>query len=94
MSSYLPSKMEGLIYVNDSQQFDSLEEYQEQFSKWASKYAPQPVMFQIGYNADRPIWSELKNPAKDLGTCIAEACTSGNDIGIIWVDFTLKDVLN
>ena len=94
MSSYLPSKMEGLIYVNDSQQFDSLEEYQEQFSKWASKYAPQPVMFQIGYNADRPIWSELKNPAKDLGTCIAEACTTGNDIGIIWVDFTLKDVLN
>ena len=93
MSSYLPSKMEGLIYVNDSQQFGSLDEVRADFSTWAAKYAPQPVMFQIGYNADKWLWSEYENPARDFGTFIAEGCKSGNDIGIIWVDFTLKDVL-
>ena len=93
MSSYLPSKMDGLIYVNDSQQFKSLADYQKQFSQWAKRYAPQPVMFQIGYRADRGIWGELENPAKDLGTYIAESCDSGNDVGIIWVDFTLNQVL-
>ena len=90
---YLPSKMEGLIYVNDSQQFGSLDEVKEDFSAWAAYYAPYPVMFQIGYKADRPIWNEFANPAKEFGEAILEACTSGNDIGIIWVDFTLCDVL-
>ncbi len=93
MESYLPSPMEGLIYVNDSQQFGSLEEVREDFADWAENYAPYPVMFQIGYKADRWIWSEFSNPAKEFGQYIVDGCTSGNDIGIIWVDFTLKDVL-
>ena len=90
---YLPSKMEGLIYVNDSQQFHDLDDVVDDFSGWAAYYAPYPVMFQIGYKADRPIWNEFDNPAKEFGEAILEACTSGNDIGIIWVDFTLCDVL-
>lgn len=93
MESYLPSKMEGLIYVNDSQQFVSLEEVREDFADWAAYYAPYPVMFQIGYKADRWIWSEFSNPAKEFGQYIVDGCTSGNDIGIIWVDFTLNGVL-
>jgi len=93
MESYLPSKMEGLIYVNDSQQFGSLEEVREDFADWAENYAPYPVMFQIGYKADRWIWSEFSNPAKEFGQYIVDGCTSGNDIGIIWVDFTLNEVL-
>ena len=90
---YLPSKMEGLIYVNDSQQFHDLDDVVDDFSGWAEYYAPYPVMFQIGYKADRPIWNEFDNPAKEFGEAILNACTSGNDIGIIWVDFTLCDVL-
>ncbi len=93
MKSYLPSRMEGLIYVNDSQQFGDLEDVQEQFAKWAANYAPQPVMFQIGYKADRWIWSQFKDPAREFGQYIVDGCTSGNDIGIIWVDFTLNEVL-
>ena len=90
---YLPSKMEGLIYVNDSQQFHSLDDVKEDFADWAAYYAPYPVMFQIGYKADRPIWNEFDNPLQEFGEAILEACTSGNDIGIIWVDFTLCDAL-
>ena len=64
------------------------------FSQWASHFAPCPVMFQIGYQKDKPIWKKLfTNPAKELGEYLVEGCNSGNDIGIIWVDFTLSEVL-
>ena len=94
---WLPSKIEGLIYVNDSQQFDNMTQVKNEFSEWAAYYAPQPVMFQIGYDDDTWIWngSDYKtNPAKLYGQAIVEACNSGNDVGIIWVDMTLPQVIN
>ena len=64
------------------------------FSDWARHFAPCPVMFQIGYQKDKPIWKRLySNPAKELGDYILSGCNSGNDVGIIWVDFTLSEVL-
>ena len=92
-TKYLPSKMEGLIYVNDSQQFDSIDHAKREFSEWAGYYAPQPVMFQIGYDDDEDIWSKYKNPAKEYGQAIVDACKSGNDVGIVWVDFTFNEVV-
>ena len=94
---WLPSKIEGLIYVNDSQQFDNMTQVKNEFSEWAAYYAPQPVMFQIGYNADKAIWNGTDyaaNPAKLFGQAIVDACNSGNDVGIIWVDMTLSQVIN
>ncbi|MBR1582255.1 MAG: hypothetical protein IJ663_00695 [Spirochaetales bacterium] len=91
---WLPSRMDGLIYVNDSQQFESMDHVIAEFSDWASRYAPQPVMFQIGYNADKAIWNSYTNPAKQFGQAIVDACNSGNDVGIIWVDMTLSQVIN
>ena len=64
------------------------------FADWARHFAPCPVMFQIGYQKDKPIWKKLfTNPAKELGEYILSGCNSGNDVGIIWVDFTLSEVL-
>lgn len=94
MKDWLPPKMDGLIYVNDSQQFGSMEEVIDDFSDWAAYYAPYPVMFQIGYYADKWIWNKYTNPAKEFGQAIVDGCKSGNDVGIIWVDFTLADVIN
>ena len=94
MQSHLPSNMEGIIYVNDSQQFDSMDHVLSEFTDWASYYAPQPVMFQIGYRADEWIWGEYANPAREFGEAIMEECNSGNDVGIIWVDFTLSQVID
>ena len=94
---WLPSKIDGLIYVNDSQQFDNMSQVRNEFSEWAAYYAPQPVMFQIGYNADKAIWNGsayTTNPAKLFGQDIVDACNSGNDVGIIWVDMTLSQVIN
>ena len=97
---WLPGVIDGLIYVNDSQGFWAREDYTalermtNEFSAWAENYAPCPVMFQIGYESDKSgIWGSMTNPVKELGTAIADACTSGNRIGIIWVDFTLKEAM-
>jgi hypothetical protein len=49
-------------------------------------------MFQVGYEKDRTWWSKLPNPPKDIGDAIA-AAINGQPLGIIWVDFTLRDVL-
>ena len=93
-TEWLPSKIEGLIYVNDSQQFSSMNQVISEFSNWARTYSPQPVMFQIGYNADEDIWGQYTNPAKEFGQAIVNGCNSGNEVGIIWVDFTLKEAMS
>ena len=100
---WLPDPKEGLIFVNDSQGFfeggwgkdktPSLSKMVHEFAEWAEDYYPCPVMFQIGYDADVGIWGEMENPAEDLGKAILAECSTTNDIGIIWVDFTLKEVI-
>ena len=94
-SKWLPKTFpKDMIFVNDSQQFDSLEDLKGDFQYWASLYAPNPVFFQIGYDEDEDLWGTLSNPAKDLGNLILDGLdTENQDIGIIWVDFTLKSVL-
>ena len=90
---WLPSPADGLIFVNDSQQFSSLQHMQEEFSAWAFNFAPCPVMFQIGYQADKRVWGKMENPAEELGKALQSQCMYGNDLGIIWVDFSLKEVM-
>ena len=92
-SGWLPDPADGLIFVNDSQQFRSLDEMKEEFSSWAYFYEPCPVMFQIGYNADKRVWGKMENPVLELGTALQNECTYGNVLGIIWVDFTLKEAV-
>ena len=99
--SWLPDPTTGLIFVNDSQGFykdwktkePDPDKMVHEFAEWAEDYYPCPVMFQIGYDADEGIWGEMENPAEDLGKAIIAECTTSNDIGIIWVDFTLKEVI-
>ena len=93
----------GLIYVDDSQGFHSgktstaLERMCNEFASWADNFSPCPVMFQIGYENDMDrIWGSMQNPAKEVGEAILAECKKRgltNDIGIIWVDFTLKEVI-
>ena len=93
-ADWLPSAMDGFIYVDDWQMFKSLEQSVQVFSDWAARFAPQPVMFQIGYERDRWLWNTFDNPAKEWGQTIVDGCKTGNDVGIIWVDFTLNEVID
>ena len=88
-----PSYRSDMIFVNDSQGFGSLSEMENEFSNWASTFSDNPVFFQIGYNDDEWIWSELSNPVAELGAALADVSPASSKIGIIWVDFTLRRAL-
>ena len=97
---WLPSEndkgLEGYIYVTDSQRLYTLDNFCDEFADWAESFPNSPVMFQIGYDADEGIWGEMDNPAQELGQAILAECKKRNlknDIGIIWVDFTLKEAM-
>ena len=82
-----------IIFVNDSQQFKSLEAMKKLFDGWARWFYPNAVLFQIGYEADYNLWRKLDNPKKDLGDYLAEDIPDDQHVGIIWVDFTLKQAM-
>lgn len=107
-TNYLPQTYRSdIIFVNDSQSFgsmngDALGQYDEnlddvlgfipEFKAFADTFAPNDVIYQIGYKPDRMWYYTLEDPViQSLGEKLAEA-TSQN-CGIVWVDFTLKDVL-
>ena len=93
-SRWLPEKFPSdMIFVNDSQQFTSLEQMQQDFQYWAELYYPNNVFFQIGYDEDEDLWSTYSNPARDLGAYLLDGVKDSNKCGIIWVDFTLQSVL-
>ena len=118
IKNYLPKGIDGLIYINDSQNYldidfdieditdeiiksfttrqikEATESMREDFTEWAEYFSPCPVMFQIGYERDKPLWKQYTDPAKEFGEYVVGGCSSGNDIGVIWVDFTLSEVLN
>ncbi len=87
-----PSYRDHMIYISDSQDFSSLDKIKSEMNDWAKTFKGTPVMFQIGYDADKSIW---QNDPIGFAKSIADAASSYNDqIGIIWVDFTMKYAIN
>jgi hypothetical protein len=89
----LPSTYRGdVVFVNDSQQFKNSEEFLAEFKEFAEFFYPNTVMFQVGYRADKSWWEAAAAPIpKTLGEQLA--AQTRQPCGIIWVDFTLRDVL-
>jgi hypothetical protein len=90
---WMPPTYRGdIVFVDDSQGFAGLSEMVEELSSvWARTFAPNRVLFQVGYDADRPWWSALRDPPRAIGEGLRARVPQ--DLGIIWVDFTLKEVL-
>lgn len=90
-SDWMPPRYRGdLIFVNDSQGFDSLATMKNEFLAWADTFYPNPVFFQTGYDSDRDLWSALESPVRDLHRILSEDVRQPN--GFFWVDFTLRDL--
>ena len=88
---WMPPNYRGdIVFVDDSQKLRSLDALVNEFGIWASTFYPNTVMFQYGYEADEKWWSKLNNPPKDIGDALDEAIP--NDMGVFWVDFTLRTV--
>jgi hypothetical protein len=85
-----PTVREGLLFVDDSQILPSLEAMVAEFAEWGRAFALAPVAFQYGYESDRPWWSKLEDPPRDIGRRILGAVP--NAAGLYWVDFTVLEV--
>ncbi len=90
----LPSTYRGnIIFVDDSEQNGSYSNFLNEMINFANTFYPADVMYQIGYPSDKPWWSTLANPIpKTMGNDLASR-TQQSHMGIIWVDFSLRDVL-
>jgi hypothetical protein len=90
----LPPTYRGrIIFINDSMGFANEEEMLSEFEDFADFFYPSAVMFQVGYEEDEKWWSKLPTPIpQTLGEDLAARMSQRNS-GIIWVDFTLRDVL-
>lgn len=100
-----PSYRSDILFVNDSQGFgspigDTLGIYDEnlddvigfmgEFKRFADAFPDNDVLYQIGYASDESWFYTMEDPvALSLGQRLAEV--TGQNCGIIWVDFTIKD---
>ena len=92
-SKYMPSTYrDGMIFVDDSQEFDSINYMKREFKEWAEAFPNNPVFFQIGYEADEHLW--IRSPVDFAKSIIDEVTKYNKHVGIIWVDFTMKEALN
>jgi hypothetical protein len=85
-----PTYREGMMFLDDSQQFRSLEAMVAEFEAWGQLFAPAPVGFQYGYPADRKWWGALADPPGDIGRTLLERISNTTDL--YWVDFTAEEI--
>ncbi len=85
-----PTLRDGLLFVDDSQVFDSLEAMIEEFAEWGKHFYPAPVAFQFGYPADKKWWGQLHDPPKEIGEAILSKIPNAR--GMYWVNFSVLDV--
>ncbi len=90
---WMPPTYRGdILFVDDSQIFKNFDEAVTEFvTTWANYFYPSMVIFQIGYNSDKPWWTKLPAPPQTWGEAIRQRIKQ--DCGIIWVDFSLREVL-
>jgi len=85
-----PTFRDGLLLVDDSQQFDDLSHMVREFSAWGNHFAPAPVAFQFGYPADKHWWSLFQDPPEMIGKTIQEHVPNAS--ALFWVDFSMREV--
>lgn len=81
---------DDIVFISDSQDFDSYEEMMEEFKEWGEHFSDAEVGFQYGYESDRHIWDYYDDPADHIGNDLIDNVP--NCRGLYWVDFTITDV--
>jgi hypothetical protein len=85
-----PATRDGIVFVDDSQQFSNFDQMISEFGDWGRHFSPAPVAFQFGYPADKPWWGNLEDPPGEIGRVILQ--TVPNTTGLYWVDFSVLEV--
>jgi hypothetical protein len=87
--SWMPPNYRGdILFIDDSQDFTSLNALVSEFKLWGNKFKPNKVAFQFGYPIDKPWWSKLNDPVKTIGDALLTNIS--NCYGLFWVDFTIN----
>lgn len=61
----LPANYRGdIIFIDDTQEFSSYEAFLDEMTEFADYFGTNSVMFQIGYESDKPWWKQLPKPPK------------------------------
>lgn len=85
-----PTYRTGLVFIDDSQGFRSMDAMMSEFAAWGQYFNPAKVGFQYGYASDRSWWSKLSNPPQTIGYGILSRVP--NSMDLIWVDFTAQEI--
>ncbi|OUM57969.1 hypothetical protein PIROE2DRAFT_16876 [Piromyces sp. E2] len=80
-----------MIFVNTSQYYNDISEMTKELSAWAKSFPKNPVMFEIGFEVDKEIWEN--EPIKVAKSVADVTSKSNSQVGIIWVDYTMKEAL-
>ncbi len=90
-TSWMPPSYRGnILFVDDSQQFPSLNSMVSEFKVWGSKFSPNNVAFQFGYKIDTTWWKQYADPPLTIGSALRSSVP--NCTGLFWVDFTITTV--
>jgi hypothetical protein len=84
-----PAYRNGLMFLNDSQGFNSLDAMAAEYAEWGKYFAPSRVGFQFGYSTDRQWWQKLDNAPADISNRLSRDIPNAADF--YWVDFTITD---
>ncbi len=88
---YLPPIYRGdIVFCCDDELNGSLEIFLSEHKEMADMFYPNPFIHQIGYPSDKTWWGQYDDAPKALGDALAAQAREGQDIGIMWVDFSLK----
>ncbi|OUM59380.1 carbohydrate-binding module family 18 protein [Piromyces sp. E2] len=89
-----PTYRDHMIFVDDCQDFKGkMDRMTKTFTKWAKAFPDNPVMFQIGYEKDKNLWNDKYSPIEVANTVVDSASQYNDQIGVLWVDFTMKKAL-
>jgi hypothetical protein len=85
-----PTYRDGLVFIDDSQGFRSMDDMMTEFDDWGAYFDPYPVGYQFGYASDKRWWSGLTDPPQTIGNGILSRVPNTSDL--YWVDFTAYEI--
>lgn len=89
LTEKMPSTVrEDIVFIDDSQIFDNMDQMVSEFEDWANYFKPATVGFQYGYESDEKWWSKYENPVLTIGEEILKRTSNTGEL--YWVDFTLQ----
>jgi hypothetical protein len=85
-----PTVRNGIVFVDDSQGFNSLSSMVAEFRAWGNSFSGAEVGFGVGYVADQWWWSQLSNPPRDVAQALFDNIPNAK--WVYWVNFSIHEV--